>query len=69
MEDNMTLSDTLYEELQTRCKLRGYSEAYIIGYMISILDACAEADESSARAIQNHINVIRATNADMISRI
>ena len=62
----MTLADTLYEELQTRCNLRGYSEAYMLGYMISILDACADMDENVARMIQFHINSVRQSNADLI---
>ena len=62
----MTLADTLYEELQTSSDLRGYSQAYIIGYMISILDACADMDENVARMIQFHINSVRQSNADYV---
>ena len=62
----MSLADTLYEELEIRCNLRGYSEAYMLGYMISILDACADMDENVAKLIQGHIDAIRTTNADLI---
>ncbi len=62
----MTLADTLYEELKTHSNLRGYSEAYIIGYILSILDDCADMDEEVVRMIQFHINSVRQSNADYV---